>query len=140
MPDRIERYKPPRFVAVQRNREQAHYQTADWRAKRERILIRDAFVCRSCHRVVSGHEANVDHIVPLEDGGTDDDTNLQTLCRSCHGRKTRREQQRGGGGRACRAEEGGVVGTPLSPSESQAPSARVRGTAAIASLAPQEPR
>ena len=81
------------FLAVERHREQAHYQTSDWRAKRERILVRDAFVCRRCGRVVSGHEANVDHIVPLEDGGSDADGNLQTLCRSCHGVKTRREQR-----------------------------------------------
>jgi 5-methylcytosine-specific restriction protein A len=30
----------------------------------------------------------VDHIVPLRHGGTDDLTNLQTLCLRCHGRKT----------------------------------------------------
>jgi 5-methylcytosine-specific restriction protein A len=93
MPKKIERWTPPRFVSVPRHREQAHYQTADWRAKRERILVRDAFVCRACGRVVSGHEANVDHIVPLEDGGSDRDDNLQTLCRSCHGKKTRGEQR-----------------------------------------------
>ena len=93
MPARVERWRPRVFIAVERHREQAHYQTADWRAKRHRILIRDAFVCRSCGHVVSGHDANVDHIVPLEDGGTDADENLQVLCRSCHGKKTRREQR-----------------------------------------------
>lgn len=93
VPARIERYKPKPFISPGRHREQAHYQTADWRAKRERILIRDAFACRSCSRVVSGHEANVDHITPLEEGGADNDANLQTLCRSCHGVKTRGEQR-----------------------------------------------
>ena len=33
-----------------------------------------------------GH--SVDHIVPRSAGGTDDPTNLQTLCASCHARKT----------------------------------------------------
>lgn len=33
-------------MSTPRHREQAYYQTADWRAKRERILVRDAFVCR----------------------------------------------------------------------------------------------
>jgi len=96
MPKRIERWTPPRFVSVPRHREQAHYQSADWRAKRDRILVRDAFQCRACGRVVSGHAVNVDHIVPLADGGTDEDANLQTLCRSCHGKKTRDEQRQRG--------------------------------------------
>lgn len=26
----------------------------------------------------------VDHIVPVKDGGTDDPTNLRTLCHDCH--------------------------------------------------------
>jgi 5-methylcytosine-specific restriction protein A len=30
----------------------------------------------------------VDHIVPLSRGGTHDESNLQTLCASCHSRKT----------------------------------------------------
>jgi 5-methylcytosine-specific restriction protein A len=45
---------------------------------------------------VSGRECHVDHLVPLEDGGTDDDANLRTLCDRCHGRKTRAEQRRKG--------------------------------------------
>jgi 5-methylcytosine-specific restriction protein A len=40
--------------------------------------------------------AHVDHIVPLEEGGTDDDANLQVLCHACHGKKTREEQRRRG--------------------------------------------
>lgn len=31
---------------------------------------------------------HVDHIVPLAAGGTDDESNLQTLCAACHSRKT----------------------------------------------------
>lgn len=30
----------------------------------------------------------MDHIVPLAQGGTNDTSNLQTLCRSCHSKKT----------------------------------------------------
>lgn len=33
----------------------------------------------------------VDHIVPRVDGGSDEDSNLQSLCKSCHSSKTRRE-------------------------------------------------
>jgi 5-methylcytosine-specific restriction protein A len=79
-------------------KEHAHYLTADWAAKRQRILLRDAYTCRAsgCSAVVSGKAAHVDHVVPLEDGGTDDDANLQTLCAACHGAKTRGEQRRRG--------------------------------------------
>ena len=77
-------------------KERAHYTSADWRARRLRLLRRDAFVCQACSRAASGQAAHVDHIKPLEEGGTDDDANLQTLCRSCHGAKTREEQRRRG--------------------------------------------
>ncbi|WP_272575920.1 HNH endonuclease, partial [Providencia sp. PROV273] len=33
----------------------------------------------------------VDHIKPKAHGGTDDDSNLQSLCWPCHKRKTARE-------------------------------------------------
>lgn len=35
-----------------------------------------------------------DHIVPLWEGGTDDEDNLQLLCRPCHKAKTREEAVR----------------------------------------------
>ncbi|NDG18991.1 MAG: HNH endonuclease [Betaproteobacteria bacterium] len=96
MPERIERYKPPRFVVPTPTKEHDHYNTADWKAKRIRIGTRDAFVCRDCGRVAYGKDGHADHIVPLEEGGTDDDENLAWRCASCHGRKTREEQRRRG--------------------------------------------
>lgn len=38
----------------------------------------------------------VDHIVAKKDGGTDEWSNLQGLCKSCHSRKTAREDSRWG--------------------------------------------
>lgn len=96
MPARIERYRPPRLAQQLATKEIAHYRTADWRAKRMRILVRDAFRCAVCGLVVSGRQAHVDHIVPLEEGGSDADENLQVLCEADHGRKTRGEQRRRG--------------------------------------------
>jgi len=96
MPDAIPRWKPPHQRGMKPQKERAHYLSADWTAKRQRILVRDAFTCRTCHEVCYGKDAHVDHILPLEDGGSDADLNLQVLCSSCHGRKTRDEQRRKG--------------------------------------------
>ena len=95
MPKAIPRWKPTKIKAAPQ-KETAHYRTADWSARRLRVLVRDAYACTVCKSVVAGRAAHVDHIVPLEDNGKDCDTNLQTLCVACHGSKTRAEQRRKG--------------------------------------------
>jgi len=49
-----------------------------------RIGERDGFSCQHCG-VESG--LTVDHVIAVINGGTDDDANLQLLCRSCNSRK-----------------------------------------------------
>jgi 5-methylcytosine-specific restriction endonuclease McrA len=93
MPKAIPAWKPRRMEGARPTKEVRHYHTTDWRARRHRILLRDAYRCGECKRVVSGREAHVDHLLPLEDGGTDADSNLRTMCERCHGRKTRGEQR-----------------------------------------------
>jgi 5-methylcytosine-specific restriction protein A len=44
--------------------------------------------CRWCGRPAE----DVDHIVPLARGGTNDEANLQSLCRRCHVAKTMRRR------------------------------------------------
>jgi len=51
-------------------------------------LRRDCGLCTRCHIPV-GRSGHVDHIVDKRAGGTDSLDNLQTLCVSCHSRKTR---------------------------------------------------
>lgn len=41
---------------------------------------------------------DVDHVVPLDAGGTDELDNLQALCHSCHSRKTSKADGRWGKG------------------------------------------
>lgn len=63
-----------------------------WRRKRDRILARDCHQCQPCRRkgfVVLADE--VDHIVALSEGGTDDESNLEAICNPCHKDKTQRE-------------------------------------------------
>ena len=74
-----------------------------WMATRKRILLRDRYTCQGCGLIRMDHE--IDHRVPLHLGGADDDSNLQSLCRTvgeaegCHARKSRAEAgQRGRGG------------------------------------------
>jgi 5-methylcytosine-specific restriction enzyme A len=65
------------------------YKTAAWQRLRKRLL-QDHPWCQSpgCHQPAT----DVDHIVPLADGGEPfDETNLQTLCKRHHSQKTQRE-------------------------------------------------
>lgn len=62
---------------------------------RERIRARDCGLCQECKRqgrTTIGHP--VDHIIPLCEGGSDDDSNKETLCVPCHDVKSAREAKR----------------------------------------------
>ena len=68
-----------------------------WQRKRER-LFRSEPLCRICGalgRVSLATE--VDHVVPLAEGGSNDDANLQPICGDCHKAKTAEEIRRAGG-------------------------------------------
>ena len=52
---------------------------------RYRILMRDNSACQRCGRTpAEGVKLQVDHKLPVEWGGTNDDDNLWTLCRECN--------------------------------------------------------
>ena len=86
------------------NFRQRGYST-QWDAVRK-LHLKGEPLCRMCAtagRVTAA--VMVDHIVPIADGGAVlDDTNLQSLCTSCHASKTREDLRRrkagthGGGG------------------------------------------
>lgn len=61
----------------------------EWEKTRQRILTRDGRRCAYCGKDnLAGADATVDHILPIEHGGGDDDANLVAACRTCNGRKT----------------------------------------------------
>ena len=63
-----------------------------WRRLRDKIFLRDKYTCQVCGRI--GGDLELDHIVNVAKGGTESDSNLQTLCKSpCHAEKTHRESQ-----------------------------------------------
>lgn len=74
------------FDYAERNR---FYQRKEWKQVRAWQLAREP-LCRHCkrgHRMVEA--THVDHIVAIEDGGhKTDPSNLQSLCKPCHERKT----------------------------------------------------
>lgn len=66
-----------------------------WRRTRERILVRDNYLCQPCRkddRITLATE--VDHIVPQFEGGGEGDVNLQSICGECHEAKTKAEARR----------------------------------------------
>lgn len=64
-----------------------------WMATRERILLRDGYMCQcSDCKGAKLLAQEVDHIVALEHGGTDDDANLRAMNAECHKRKTASER------------------------------------------------
>lgn len=68
-------------------------------AIRQRILLRDRYRCQTCIR--EGRPAppqpsnEVDHVKPRDQGGSDRDDNLETICHECHVRKTNGTRSRG---------------------------------------------
>ncbi|MFP8218745.1 HNH endonuclease [Klebsiella quasipneumoniae] len=60
-----------------------------WEIKRARIMKRDKYLCQNCRRDgIATKASSVDHIIPKAHGGTDDDFNLESLCWTCHSKKT----------------------------------------------------
>lgn len=102
MPDRIPVFVPPHLAQARKARAREYderrgtsyrrgYGGKWWERTRLRIFQRDQYTCRSCGCVVGikKGDAHCDHVVSKRDGGTNDDSNLQTLCVTCHSEKTR---------------------------------------------------
>lgn len=77
-------------------------------ARRARILRLRGAVCAhpECDR---SEGLEIDHVLPLELGGSDDDDNLEPLCPVHHRRKTRADIKRIAKARRIRKKEAGEV-------------------------------
>jgi 5-methylcytosine-specific restriction endonuclease McrA len=103
------------------------YNASDPREARRRVRHRDRGRCAECgldtyalRRKLRGRGSHrklrelgfqprkslweLDHIVPLVDGGSHDASNLQTLCKPCHTRKSARETAERAGRKRAEAE------------------------------------
>ena len=95
----------PKRVPFQSNSKRSGRGGRPWSRKRERVFKRDKYLCQICLAKniltpveLHGDNAGVcDHIVPLAEGGTDDERNLQTICKACDKEKTHQESLRGRG-------------------------------------------
>lgn len=68
---------------------------AAWVKLRELVLKRDGGLCQPCLRARRVTRATqVDHIKPKAEGGTDEESNQQSICDACHKAKTARESAR----------------------------------------------
>lgn len=75
-----------------RFREKGGGKPDEWVAIRIKILKRDNYMCAYC-----GKKANtVDHILPKSKGGTEDDSNLVSCCKSCNQIKSNRSMEEAG--------------------------------------------
>jgi 5-methylcytosine-specific restriction enzyme A len=82
--------------AVQPQRGTSSERGYDYRWQKVRLLVlrRDKYLCQHCLRQgVITVATDVDHIIALSRGGARlDPANLQSLCRTCHNRKTASDQ------------------------------------------------
>lgn len=63
-------------------------------------LLRGQPLCVLCAQEGRmGAATDRDHIIPLAEGGSDTDENVQALCKDCHRAKTLAEARRGRGGK-----------------------------------------
>lgn len=51
---------------------------------RHEVLQRDGYRCRECGASKEDTQLEIDHIIPVAEGGTNDISNLQTLCKACN--------------------------------------------------------
>ena len=69
-----------------------------WRRKRDNVLKRDGYICQCAECQMAGVlpriAEEVDHVLSLANGGTDDESNLRAISRVCHRKKTARERKR----------------------------------------------
>lgn len=55
--------------------------------KKKYVASSQNWTCNKCNQKLN-HTFEVDHMIRLENGGTNEVSNLEALCRECHGQKT----------------------------------------------------
>lgn len=85
-----QRRRETRVTSLARDPSRAFYSTTEWHNASAAQLRRQP-ACQRCGRPAD----TADHIRPMSEGGArTDPTNLQSLCRRCHGTKTHEDRRR----------------------------------------------
>lgn len=79
-------------------RERTKVSTYRSQKRRKFMLKRDELTCAICGQVRLATDLQVDHVIPLAEGGPDTIENCQLACLECHSRKTSEEARRGRSG------------------------------------------
>lgn len=56
----------------------------EWIILRDTVLTRDRFYCQRCDKRFKRGELSAHHIMPRDEGGSSEMSNLITLCNPCH--------------------------------------------------------
>ena len=71
--------------AKERGVDRDYYSSRRWRRLRKMFLAAHPIcVTPGCNKPAT----EVDHIIPRDKGGTDEESNLQAMCKPCHSRKS----------------------------------------------------
>ncbi len=73
------------------------YQTKEWRAIRRIVLTEQPYCIECLKEGIHTVATEVDHIIDIKDAPTRclDITNMQSMCKSCHARKTYKTSMEG---------------------------------------------
>jgi len=85
MNNRVNMINPKNFIPQSQNKVRHKRNVSE--SKKKYIASSQKWQCAHCQQLLD-NTYEVDHIIPLYKGGTNDLTNLEALCRNCHGKKT----------------------------------------------------
>ena len=86
MNNRMNMINPNNFIPPQNKKSNRHKRNVS-ESKKKYIASNQKWHCTHCNQILD-NTFEVDHIIPLYKGGTNDLNNLEALCRNCHGVKT----------------------------------------------------
>ena len=89
MNNRMNMINPKNFIPQPNNRRSGgtrHKRNVS-ESKKKYIASSQKWSCAHCQQMLD-NTYEVDHVIPLYKGGTNELTNLEALCRNCHGKKT----------------------------------------------------